>query len=656
MGKVVIKKDDKARILLTEMLPYEVPILFSNEGLYTNIHDNPYYDELLDRVDELSKANGERFKKYGIPFNYEVVKNSDGDTRELSIIHPYNQIRFIELYEKYNSLMLNLCSKSPFSLRKINKVAKYYYSPSFVDFEYAEKDAEREVEKGEDENNEYDSKYLKSYFIYKPLDLIYKFYDSSEYRRLEQRFNLLMELDITKCFYNIYTHSICWAVKDKESSKRNARMSSFENEFDKLMQLANYNETNGIVVGPEVSRIFAEIILQQIDLNVLNCLNKKEIKLGEDYEIRRYVDDFFIFANRESDLELIKKVYQNELKFYKLYLNTHKTDVKTTPFITDITVGKRQLFHLMNGFFTNYIKTSKEGIKWVTNIEPIRKPYYLSQTFIKDFQCIVKGNNIKYDLISKDVLREVKKQIIKVIGAQKTSNENIENVLILLLDIAFYAFSLNINSNTTFKLSQTIVLIAKFLGKRDENIKYSIYSKIHKDIDFVIKNFHRKSKNSVTNIETINLLIAIKKLGVEYQFTQRKLKELFNLAENSDYELLDYFQLVGLIYYIEDFEDYTEIKIGIERAIIKKFSEENDPFSKSEITMLFFDIISCPFVNLKTKKSLLKSSNFCKKNDSNAIMEEVLRKISLKGKWFMDWDTNIDLEKVLKKKEWGLTY
>lgn len=28
MGKVKINKDDKARILLTELLPYEVPMLF----------------------------------------------------------------------------------------------------------------------------------------------------------------------------------------------------------------------------------------------------------------------------------------------------------------------------------------------------------------------------------------------------------------------------------------------------------------------------------------------------------------------------------------------------------------------------------------------------------------------------------------------------
>ena len=277
MGKVKINKDDKERILLTELLPYEVPMLFSNEGFYKLV-SNGKYSNFFDRIIQLSKAGGDG-KKYGIPFNYEIRKNIEGDTRTLSVIHPYCQFYFIELYEKYDSLMLHLCSKSHISLRRISKVAKFFYSPDFVYSEENHKNAELEVEP---EILSVESQYLKSYFTYYPIDLIYKFYDRNEFQRLEQRFNYLMEFDISKCFYHIYTHSVTWAVKDKESAKRNARETSFENSFDKLMQLAKYNETNGIVVGPEISRIFAEIILQQIDLNVLKKL-EENYKYGVDY-------------------------------------------------------------------------------------------------------------------------------------------------------------------------------------------------------------------------------------------------------------------------------------------------------------------------------------------------------------------------------------
>ncbi len=389
MGKVKINKDDKARILLTELLPYEVPMLFSNEGFYSVIINNKY-SKFFDRILMLSRATGDK-RKYGIPFNYEIRKNIEGETRTLSVIHPYCQIYFIELYEKYDSLMLHLCSKSPLSLRKISKVAKFYYSPNFVFAEDSHKNAELEIEP---ETLDSETKYLKSYYTYQPIDLIYKFYERNEFQRLEQRFNYLMEFDISKCFYHIYTHSITWAVKDKESAKRNAKETSFENTLDKLMQLANYNETNGIVVGPEISRIFAEIILQQVDINVLNKLEQSNLKYGVDYEVRRYVDDYFVFSNDEKALQLIKKTFQNELGFYKLYLNPTKGETKSAPFITDVTVGKRELKHLLNTLYDSLfeIKLNPDDDEKEIVFRTFRTPYSFSRNFIKDFQCIVKRN------------------------------------------------------------------------------------------------------------------------------------------------------------------------------------------------------------------------------------------------------------------------
>ena len=61
--------------------------------------------------------------------------------------------------------------------------------------------------------------------------------------------------------------------------------------FDMLMQRLNYNETNGIIIGPEISRIFAEIIFQDIDSKVIRSLRSKGFKFNKDYVIKRYVDD-----------------------------------------------------------------------------------------------------------------------------------------------------------------------------------------------------------------------------------------------------------------------------------------------------------------------------------------------------------------------------
>ena len=661
MGKVKINKDNKNRVLLTELLPYEVPMLFSNEGFY-NIVNSGKYDKFFDRIYLLSKAraNSKTKKKYGIPFNYEIKKNIDGETRTLSVIHPMNQKNFIELYEKYDSLMIHLCSKSPFSLRKISKIAKYYYSPSFVFDEDSLKSSELEVEP---EILDEETKYLKSYFIYKPIDLIYKFYDRHEYQRLEQRFIYLMEFDINKCFYNIYTHSITWAVKNKESAKRNSGEKSFENTFDKFMQLANYNETNGIVVGPEISRIFAEIILQQIDINVLNDIEKDNgFKYGVDFEIRRYVDDYFVFANDDKLLKRIKAIYIRELEVYKLYLNQSKSEIIKTPFLSNIAVGKWDVNKLLVDFFKSkqeedvIIKDGKE--QKVIKIKKIQSPYKDSQYFIKDFQCIVKSNNLTYDLLSKEVIRYFKKSLVNILKSDKVIKEDYEmsSFLLMYFDILFYAYSLNINANTTFKVSQIIVLVCKYLSDKNDEIKHTILSKIFKDADFVLTNNQRKSKLNDTNVETLNLIIALKDLGEDYILSKKRISELFNLYTLEDYDKLNYFQIITVRYYFADNSDFQEMKEHIEETVINKYTNETDPFSKSEYTLLFFDFICCPFISLKAKRAIMRASNYTIENSPNSLVDETIKDIMSQIRWFMDWDINIDLERVLKKKEWGSSY
>lgn len=661
MGKVSIDRDDKNRILLTELLPFEVPMLFSNEGFYS-IVSKGNYNRFFNRVYDLSQAKPDRKgHKYGIPFNYEVKKSIEGESRTLSVMHPMNQVLFIDLYSKYNTLMIHLCSKSSISLRKISKIANYFYSPDFVFEEDSHKSPELEVEP--DVLDE-ETRYLKSYFIYKPIDLIYKFYEKYDYQRLEQRFNYLMEFDITKCFYHIYTHSITWAIKDKESAKRNAGQSSFENLIDKIMQLSNYNETNGIIVGPEISRIFAEIILQQIDVNVLGILENTEgLKVGIDFEIRRYVDDYFVFSNEEKILKTIKSIFQKELGNYKLYLNPLKGETKSTPFITNIAVGKRELNQLLISFYKeNIVQTKIQNADGkIENSITIKKninPYKDSQYFIKDFQCIVKRNGLTYDILSKEIIRYSKSSLVKVLKNDKIekNDEIIERFFLMVLDILFYAYSLNINANTTFKLSQIIVLICKFLQNKEGEIKHTIFSKIFKDSDFILTNFKRKSKKNETNIETLNLLIALKKLGYNYRFSEKSIKELFSLDKTEGFQNLNYFQIVSILYYIDDNSDYEDLRNNLELTVIQRFDADKDPFTKAELTLLFFDFISCPFVDIEAKRKVMKATKYSIKNSSNQTIDIIISDICEQKKWFMDWDIEIDLERVLKKKEWGNSY
>lgn len=71
---------------------------------------------------------------------------------------------------------------------------------------------------------------------------------------------------------------------------------------------------------------------------------------------------------------------------------------------------------------------------------------------------------------------------------------------------------------------------------------------------------------------------------------------------------------------------------------------------------MFFDFICCPFVEEKSKLKIIRETKYCKNGESNVNLQILIKEIADEKKWFMDWDIDIDLERVLKKKEWGSSY
>mgnify|MGYP000570755139 CR=1 FL=1 len=110
-------------------------------------------------------------------------------------------------------------------------------------------------------------------------------------------------------------------LEDIESFNNSRGLYSFESVFEKIMNCANFGNSHGIVVGPEFSRIFAEIILQSTDVDIKNKL-KDLYGLTEnvDYTIKRYVDDYFLFYNDENIRKDVYKTVIDELEKYKLII------------------------------------------------------------------------------------------------------------------------------------------------------------------------------------------------------------------------------------------------------------------------------------------------------------------------------------------------
>lgn len=150
---------------------------------------------------------------------------------------------------------------------------------------------------------------------------------------------------------------MAWATQGgKQAYKRSFTgrdTSSFGGIFDTVMQRLNYNETSGIVIGPEFSRIFAEIILQHVDRSVEHAMEKqeKEYKNGRDYQLYRYVDDYFLFYNDDLVKAKIIESLHRELEEYRMKISREKTKEFEHPFITEISRAKILIDNLIDRWF-----------------------------------------------------------------------------------------------------------------------------------------------------------------------------------------------------------------------------------------------------------------------------------------------------------------
>ncbi|MEI9955966.1 MAG: antiviral reverse transcriptase Drt3b [Ferruginibacter sp.] len=661
MGKFKINKNDKSRILLTELLPYEVPILFSNEGLYSYYQEktksNP--PQLVKKILEVSDSD------FKIPFSYEIKKNLESK-RTLSLIHPAIQLKFIPFYQKYDSLIIHLCGKSPISLRFPSKVATYFYFNNNKNQNAVERDSAVEVEKSGFEN---ELIYSSSYFAYKKYPLLFKFYDSYEFLRLEKKFKHLLQFDISKCFESIYTHTISWAVKDKMFAKANTHNKSFEADFDKLMRVSNYNETNGILIGSEVSRIFAEIILQKIDLETIEKLNQKNLHFGADYAVRRYVDDYFVFTNDEKLGKEILKEFKSELSKYKLHINDSKTESSKTPFISGITIGRTELLKLIDDCLERFIYFEEYEIASTIGGDPqtkIRLQFKVTRnktttanSIVRDIKSIIKTHNIEYESITGLTFSKFKTFLQKIYRncdpttLNESEKESLSNFLLITFDVMFFLYSMDYRVRATYIMTQIIISTNKFVANCGDAIKHTISKKIYDESVYLIKNIVQDKGHN--NVELLNVLISLKDLGSDYLLQVDAFNTLLDI--DNQIEHFTYFHLIIILYYIQDIPQYDLIRQKIEKAIIIKIRDEQSPFHKTELTCLFFDSIRCPYVSRTTKETLVEIA-FSKIDSVIPLVADRNRVINYiaSRNWFIDWSTNIEMDSVLLKKELRTPY
>ena len=664
--KYKIKKKDSIRPLLTEVLPFETPLFFSNSGFYLLInkilkeHDQngiDFFKELgFENITNILEENYDFSvqEKERTPFVYSIQK--DGNSKRfLAIPHPFSQLNICHFYRHFSNFMVYFCSKSPLSLRHPYKIATSYY-----DFSGAKDFSRFKTESQVQDENEDIQKYAASYFAYKPYTRLFHYINSEVFFEAEQQFSFLRKLDISNCFDSIYTHSIVWATKNKELAKRYRREFSFGNQFDTLMRNLNCGETLGIIIGPEVSRIFAEIILQAIDLRTVKLLGEKHLKLNCDYSIKRYVDDYFIFTHSEEDSILIKSILTEECKTFKMNLNTQKELFLHTPFVTENTCGIEKSRIVLKSFYSSFLKKNREHLTIVPR--KIWSVDNLVRSFGNKVKVISRENCLGLSKFSSFLLGSLSQKVIVLTRNRKIEPgeiENYENALSVLLGAIFYIYGLSPSVNSSYNVALSIALALRFLRKEQQTKKdsrtggptkliYTVFSSIKKFLENQLR-CPRPSASLDAHLEILNLLIALKEVKPSFILPNELLKEIFmkHRKENTK----NYFLITSFLFYIGEDAHYTDLKLFLENEINTSFETEitNKLLSCDCETFLYvLDMLSCPFLPEE------KRINWCKKvfntTNNNSRFEYISQNY-----WFTNWRES-DLLNLLEKKRKQIVY
>ncbi|WP_428405981.1 antiviral reverse transcriptase Drt3b [Methylobacterium sp.] len=646
-----IKKDDFYRAVITDTSPFEVPLIFSNDGLYKNCSKR---DEVKSHLAHLIAAVFKN-ESFTVPYRYNIVKNSKS-SRQLSLLHPSVQIETCDFYRDYEDLICYYCTQSAFTIRAPRKTGSIFYFSSPI------------ADKNKYKNSYIDTveidKLVKnpaSYFAYRGYDRLHKFFNSPDFLRLEKKFCFMISLDVSKCFDSIYTHSIAWALKDINTAKENIWATHFGSRFDSLMQRMNYNETNGICIGAEISRIFAEIILGRVDRSVETRLFEKGLRLNADYEVKRYVDNFYIFCNDEQVASLVQSFIVGELRDFKLHINESKLEKWARPFYSKKSKVTDDASRFIEGFFSQILDSDvRDDVKF-TYPKKINRYNALLRSVINDIKSACFSSEVGYEQIANYIISAFSIRLLRLADDLEHSlkydlftEEDYISVVTMLLELSFFFYSMSPTVASSLAISKSIIIAGRSVSKSFPTRLPFVQERIVRWTAQLMRDprLIAISRNcDAIPIEILNILIAMHDIAADHTFSEQTFRQIFpNVSE------LKYFSIISCLFIIRDNPRLYSFRKELLDHIRASLLSSNGIGVSSHDAHLLLDSLSCPFLPQADRVALYKDvvKRFHLKGVTNAEAAEAVQECE-RSPWFVSW-SGVELLSLITKKELSAVY
>jgi hypothetical protein len=141
---------------------------------------------------------------------------------------------------------------------------------------------------------------------------------------LASRREMYVSVDLRAFYHSVYTHTIPWAIRGKAAAKADRFSSHYANKLDRYCRNAQDQQTIGLPVGPDTSRVIGELIASAVD---------ERLRLDTGVTSRdasRYVDDFTISSATGLSGEALIAAARRAAAEFELELNHDKSAVVAT--------------------------------------------------------------------------------------------------------------------------------------------------------------------------------------------------------------------------------------------------------------------------------------------------------------------------------------
>lgn len=272
-----------ARLIRTAYLPSEVPPVITAK----------YFSKFCENKFDYLKGKQKNLTKHSTNYETFTAPRTVSGRRNLAIVHPRAQLHLSLLITHNRAKIKKIIDEGGKSLYRTSEYPKKH--KAFEGLDFRKRDT-----------------------------LAAGLYSERPY---------VLHADISRFFYTVYTHSIPWAVLGKETAKDwlshdpKKLKNHWSNGLDSAIQLCQSRETFGIPVGPDTSRIIAEVLLAGVEAD------DDFSKIISGYPAFRLLDDYVIGFDDENTAKAALGALRTVMWKFNLQLNEEKTFISESRFL-----------------------------------------------------------------------------------------------------------------------------------------------------------------------------------------------------------------------------------------------------------------------------------------------------------------------------------